>query len=164
MTNTIISETLRKLSNRAIKSIRLIALALVAMFTSVAIQPAHAQSSDTWKSVAIIGGSTAVGAYVGHKVAGPPESGQPLVMQSTGVDVRTSTTTSLPIMGTAVLTETTAADTTAITVGTLATGLTMVVRIRIRRDTRAAITETAIGAPAGADRFLVSVSVGLLRG
>ena len=71
MTNTIISETLRKLSNRAIKSTRLIALALIAMFTSVAIQPAHAQSSDTWKSVAIIGGSTAVGAYVGHKVAGP---------------------------------------------------------------------------------------------
>jgi len=32
--------------------------------------PASAQSADTWKSVAIIGGSTAAGAYVGHKIAG----------------------------------------------------------------------------------------------
>jgi hypothetical protein len=34
------------------------------------MQPAQAQSSDTWKSIAIIGGSTAAGAYIGHKVAG----------------------------------------------------------------------------------------------
>jgi hypothetical protein len=34
------------------------------------MQPAQAQSSDTWKSVAIIGGSTVAGAYIGHKVAG----------------------------------------------------------------------------------------------
>jgi hypothetical protein len=44
---------------------------MIVTFTLVAIQPAHAQSGDTWKSVAIIGGSTAAGAYVGHKVAGP---------------------------------------------------------------------------------------------
>lgn len=50
---------------------RLIALAMLLAFTVVAMQPAHAQSSDTWKSVAIIGGSTAAGAYIGHKVAGP---------------------------------------------------------------------------------------------
>jgi hypothetical protein len=43
---------------------------MVATFTSVAMQPAQAQSSDTWKSVAIIGGSTAAGAYIGHKMAG----------------------------------------------------------------------------------------------
>jgi hypothetical protein len=34
------------------------------------MQPAQAQSSDTWKSIAIIGGSTAAGAYIGHKMAG----------------------------------------------------------------------------------------------
>jgi hypothetical protein len=52
------------------KSSRFIALAMVAAFTSMAMQPAQAQSSDTWKSVAIIGGSTVAGAYIGHKVAG----------------------------------------------------------------------------------------------
>lgn len=47
----------------------MIALLLVASFMSV--KPAQAQvSSDTWKSVAIIGGSTAAGAYIGHRVAG----------------------------------------------------------------------------------------------
>ena len=70
MTYTKISETFIKLITRAIKSSRLVALALVATFASVAMQPAQAQSADTWKSVAIIGGSTAVGAYVGHKVGG----------------------------------------------------------------------------------------------
>ena len=50
---------------------RLVALALIAIFTAVAMQPAQAQTSDTWKSVAIIGGSTAAGAYIGHKIAGP---------------------------------------------------------------------------------------------
>ena len=68
MTHAIISELLRKLSTRAIKGSRLVALLLVATFTSV--MPARAQSADTWKSIAIIGGSTAAGAYIGHKVGG----------------------------------------------------------------------------------------------
>lgn len=51
---------------------RLLALAMILAFTSVAMEPAQAQtSSDTWKSVAIIGGATAAGAYIGHKIAGP---------------------------------------------------------------------------------------------
>jgi hypothetical protein len=58
------------LQARVITSSRLITLAMVVSFTLAAMQPAHAQSSDTWKSIAIIGGSTAAGAYVGHKVAG----------------------------------------------------------------------------------------------
>lgn len=62
---------LTKLASRAIRSSRFVALAMVATFTSVAIQPVHAQIADTWKSIAIIGGSTAAGAYIGHKVAGP---------------------------------------------------------------------------------------------
>jgi hypothetical protein len=70
MTYTRLSETLANLGIRAIKSSRFIALAIVAAFALVALQPAEAQSSDTWKSVAIIGGSTVAGAYVGHKVAG----------------------------------------------------------------------------------------------
>jgi hypothetical protein len=53
------------------KSTRMLALAIIAAFMSLAMQPAQAQTSDTWKSVAIIGGSTAAGAYIGHKVAGP---------------------------------------------------------------------------------------------
>jgi hypothetical protein len=65
-----LSETLTKLGARTLKSSRFVALAMVATFTSVAMQPAHAQSADTWKSVAIIGGSTAAGAYIGHKMAG----------------------------------------------------------------------------------------------
>ena len=68
MTRAIISEFLTKLSTGAIKRKRLLALLLVATFASVI--PARAQSSDTWKSVAIISGSTAAGAYIGHKVAG----------------------------------------------------------------------------------------------
>jgi hypothetical protein len=70
MTYTILSETLANLANRVLKSSRFMALAIVAAFTSLALQPAQAQSSDTWKSVAIIGGSTVAGAYIGHKVAG----------------------------------------------------------------------------------------------
>jgi hypothetical protein len=71
MTNTRISETLTRFVTRAIKSTRLLTLAMVTTFTSLAIQPAaQAQSSDTWKSLAIIGGSTIAGAYVGHKVGG----------------------------------------------------------------------------------------------
>jgi hypothetical protein len=68
MTHASISELLTKLSARAIKSGRLAALLLVATFTSV--MPARAQSADTWKSIAIIGGSTAAGAYIGHKIGG----------------------------------------------------------------------------------------------
>ena len=49
-------------------SSRLVALLLVATFASV--MPAQAQNADAWKSVAIIGGSTAAGAYIGHKVGG----------------------------------------------------------------------------------------------
>lgn len=47
----------------------LLAALMVAMFASA--KPAHAQNpGDTWKSVAIIGGSTAAGAYIGHRIAG----------------------------------------------------------------------------------------------
>jgi len=70
MTYTRVSETFTKITSKAIKSSRLIALAIVAAFTSAAMQPAQAQSADTWKSIAIIGGSTAAGAYIGHKMAG----------------------------------------------------------------------------------------------
>ena len=72
MTYTRIQQTVTRFAGRAIKSSRFLALAIVTTFASLAVQPAaQAQSSDTWKSVAIIGGSTVVGAYVGHKVAGP---------------------------------------------------------------------------------------------
>jgi len=70
MTYTRISETLTKLATPVIKNSRFVALAMVAIFTFVAMQPAQAQSADTWKSIAIIGGSTAAGAYIGHKVGG----------------------------------------------------------------------------------------------
>src|SRR5437868_12453909 len=70
MTYTSISERLTKLASRVIKNSRFVALAMVAIFTFVAMQPAQAQSADTWKSIAIIGGSTAAGAYIGHKVGG----------------------------------------------------------------------------------------------
>src|SRR5690348_16754421 len=70
MTHTRVSEVLTNVAAHIIKSSRLVVLALIAAFTSVAMQPAQAQSSDTWKSVAIIGGSTAAGAYIGHKMAG----------------------------------------------------------------------------------------------
>jgi hypothetical protein len=63
-----ISELRTKFSAGAIKSTRLVVLLLVAAFMSVT--PARAQSADTWKSIAIIGGSTAAGAYIGHKVGG----------------------------------------------------------------------------------------------
>jgi len=71
MTYTRVSERLRKHATRAIKSSRCVALAMLAAFTLLALRPAQAQSDDTWKSAAIIGGSTAAGAYVGHKIAGP---------------------------------------------------------------------------------------------
>lgn len=65
-----ISERLAKLASKTTKSTKFWALAIVAAFTLVAMQPAQAQSSNTWKSVAIIGGSTAAGAIIGHKVGG----------------------------------------------------------------------------------------------
>jgi hypothetical protein len=71
MTYTNVLEKLTQLATRVLRTSRLVALAIVAMFTSMAMQPAQAQTADTWKSVAIIGGSTAAGAYIGHKVAGP---------------------------------------------------------------------------------------------
>jgi hypothetical protein len=70
MTYTTISGRLSELATRVITSSRLIALVMIVTFTSVAMQPAHAQSADTWKSIAIIGGATAAGAYLGHKVGG----------------------------------------------------------------------------------------------
>ena len=71
MTYTRLFELFTKLASWAVKSSCLVALAMVATFTSVAIQPVQAQSADTWKSVAIIGGTTAAGAYVGQKIGGP---------------------------------------------------------------------------------------------
>lgn len=70
MTYNSISKALTQLGNRVVRSSRFVALAVVAAFTLAAMQPAQAQSSDTWKSIAIIGGSTAAGAYIGHKVGG----------------------------------------------------------------------------------------------
>src|SRR6185437_7841394 len=98
MTHTRVSEVLTKLAARVIRSSRLVPLALVAAFTSVAMQPAQAQSSDTWKSVAIIGGSTAAGAYIGHKMAGrtgavsAPELGPRSDIPSIAAVARMSTT------------------------------------------------------------------------
>ncbi len=60
--------SLTRLPGRLLKGSPLVALLLVAMFASA--KPAHAQSNDTWKSVAIIGGSTAAGAYIGHRIGG----------------------------------------------------------------------------------------------
>ncbi|HKD91220.1 MAG TPA: hypothetical protein VKB56_04930 [Terriglobales bacterium] len=71
MTYTRLTEGLGKLVALLGRNPRLVALALAAGFMTLAIQPAQAQSSDYWKSAAIIGGSTAAGAYIGHKVAGP---------------------------------------------------------------------------------------------
>jgi len=70
MSHTQVSAGLKALAPRAIKGSRWIALAILASFTLLAMKPAQAQSANTWKSVAIIGGSTAAGAYIGHKVGG----------------------------------------------------------------------------------------------
>ena len=70
MTYSSISERLANFAIGAVKNSRFIAFAIAVMFTFVAMQPAQAQNSNTWKSIAIIGGSTAAGAYIGHKVAG----------------------------------------------------------------------------------------------
>jgi hypothetical protein len=45
-------------------------IAVLVVATVASVVPARAQVSDAWKSAAIIGGSTAAGAYVGHKVGG----------------------------------------------------------------------------------------------
>ncbi len=67
---TKVSEVFAEISSRVLKGSGLAALLLLAMFISLTPAQAQAQSSDTWKSVAIIGGSTAAGAIVGHAVAG----------------------------------------------------------------------------------------------
>ena len=66
-----ISEVVKRLAQRVIKAKHVISIALVLTIALVAAHPAQAQSGDTWKSIAIIGGSTAAGAIIGHKVAGP---------------------------------------------------------------------------------------------
>lgn len=68
--NTSISKVLAVVSRRGLRGVGLIALLLLAMFISLTPAQAQAQSSDMWKSVAIIGGSTAAGAILGHAVAG----------------------------------------------------------------------------------------------
>jgi hypothetical protein len=68
MTNASISELLTTFFEKAVRSSLLVAFLVVA--TVMASVPARAQSNDTWKSIAIIGGSTAAGALIGHKVGG----------------------------------------------------------------------------------------------
>jgi len=70
MTHTGSNGSLSELAGRVITTSRLILLSMILAFGSLAIQPAQAQTSDAWKSAAIIGGSTVAGAYIGHKVAG----------------------------------------------------------------------------------------------
>lgn len=65
-----ISVVAKRLVLRMIKTNHVIAIALVLTIALVAAHPAQAQNGDTWKSIAIIGGSTAAGAIIGHKVAG----------------------------------------------------------------------------------------------
>ena len=68
-----ISEVAALVARLAGKS-HVLALALIFSVVALAVgtQSAHAQTtSDTWKSVAIIGGSSAAGAYIGHKIGGP---------------------------------------------------------------------------------------------
>lgn len=54
------------------KSRYFLAFLLLGIIVLLMPKQAQAQStaSNTWKSVAIIGGSTAAGAYIGHRVAG----------------------------------------------------------------------------------------------
>src|SRR5436190_1745580 len=68
--NTRISEVIANIPGRALRSGQMLALLVLATFTSLMPARAQAQSADTWKSVAIIGGSTAAGAIIGHKVGG----------------------------------------------------------------------------------------------
>jgi len=68
MTCTSIAKGLINVSVKALKNSPLIALLLAGMIASSA--PARAQANDAWISAAIIGGSTAAGAIIGHRVAG----------------------------------------------------------------------------------------------
>jgi hypothetical protein len=70
MTHISVTDALTKFARKVIKSNHVIAIALVIALGLVAARPAQAQSNDTWKSVAIIGGSTAAGAIIGHKIGG----------------------------------------------------------------------------------------------
>ena len=65
-----ISQALASLSDKALRRAGLVALLLVTAFSMLVPERAQAQSSDTWKSIAIIGGSTAAGAIIGHEVGG----------------------------------------------------------------------------------------------
>ena len=65
-----ISGAFKTLALRVIKGNHVIALALVLAIALISARPAQAQNGDTWKSIAIIGGSTAAGAIIGHKVGG----------------------------------------------------------------------------------------------
>src|SRR5512146_2744368 len=67
---TSITEVSAVASTRVLRGSGLAVLMLLAMFISLTPAQAQAQSSDTWKSVAIIGGSTAAGAIIGHAVGG----------------------------------------------------------------------------------------------
>lgn len=71
MSYTSVSEAVPEIAGRLFTRARFLALVMVVAVTTVAMPPAQAQSSDAWKSAAIIAGSTAAGAYIGHKVAGP---------------------------------------------------------------------------------------------
>ena len=67
---TKLPERFAKFAAHVFESSRFMALVWLATLTLATLQPAQAQNADTWKSVAIIGGSTAAGAYIGHKAGG----------------------------------------------------------------------------------------------
>src|SRR3954452_5975842 len=69
MNYSTVREAFARVAIRVLKSSRFVALGLVASFTSLAIQPAQAQSSDRWKSIVIIGGATTAGADIVDKGA-----------------------------------------------------------------------------------------------
>ncbi len=64
------SNIARTLSSNVIKANHVIVAALVLTLALITAHPAQAQTGDTWKSIAIIGGSTAAGAIIGHKIGG----------------------------------------------------------------------------------------------
>lgn len=65
-----VNGALAKVIRKVITTNHVIAILLVAALGLVTTPPAQAQSGDTWKSIAIIGGSTAAGAIIGHKIGG----------------------------------------------------------------------------------------------
>ena len=69
MTCTSISGRMTNSIVKALKAGPLLALLLVGMLMTSSA-PAQAQTNDAWISAAIIGGSTAAGAIIGHRVAG----------------------------------------------------------------------------------------------